>query len=273
MHTKLELQGKLQIRKRNRKTGVVEDVYEKENTVTTNGKHAFLDETTGSTGGAADELNGTDGALVLYNSTPTQVFAQSGTDEGPSHINVQQVYYEWHDTSTDAYTPDSAEIRMGGTSGTIFANISGLSLGSKPSTQIWEYRYTLEISTANGAFIDDASGDAEGLDSMLMIFSGASGNEWGSSINLNIYDNSEVFQGTVSSPTVTRNGTDVDFEWTSSSGSHEFDWQWLEIASELHVDDWPTRYGSGKIPMWYTDHDIGTKPANTERIFTWTLSI
>jgi hypothetical protein len=263
------LQGQLEVTARDRKTGEVISKNSYPNSVTTNGIERFLATVIGN---ESNTLDGTDGSLVLYDSGSTQVFAQSGTDAGPDHTNAEEVFYEWHDDSTNSYTPDNAEIRIGGTGGSIFATISGISFGSKPGTQIWEYKYTLQISGA--AFVDATSGIAEGLDSMLMIFSGESGNEWGSGVHLNIYDDTETLVSTITSNVTTRDGTSVDYEWTADAGEHDSgDWEFMEPASVLHVDDWPARYGTGEIPLWYNDENIGSKGANTKRIWTFTLTI
>lgn len=255
------LQGRWEVRRRDRESGLELPPLCFPNAVQTAGKELLLDLGTGASTTYLDQAGA---VLRLLDSTPAEVFSQVGSDAAPDHSTQGQVVWEWTDSSTNAYTIATLEVRQGTTTGTLFSSAAcTLADCSKPSTQIWTYRYTLTISGS-------APLDVAGLDEWLQALTNTSSGRWGSgNTKLRVTNSDASLEAEVSTSSgPTRSGTAVDWEFEAGGSVANFSWYWLEVRG----NPWPDMNIPGLL-LSRNDDLLGSKTSGETWRWPYQFSI
>jgi hypothetical protein len=210
MDYEYRLAGELLVERQDRETGEWLEPLRADNTITTVGKHRFLQALVGQFEAGVSTVMGAGASrLVLLdgsnNVVRRRVLLQATYPKVKSAEEKNVMHWRWADEEANmTYTVANARIERSEHGGVetaatdyIFSTISA-NLGLKPTTENWFYTYQLTLSSASPAFVptygstpEDGGAPVEyvGLQEMVAPFAGVSSVTWLSNVlNLTAYD-------------------------------------------------------------------------------------
>lgn len=241
-----------------------------ENTIQDAGKNIFLDMMFNyGSPASTNQFTNARTDLLIYNTSDVLQKTLDCDASYPSHGSEDSglVYYWFSDLTADAYEADDLHFKNS-TSGVTFS-IKLATGWSKPATENWIYKYTLQI-TQNG----DSNLKMDGLDHALRLFSGNRvllGKQWEASganrITLLVEDSPKTSTQTIyasSGPTRSSQTVTTVFTQAAGTGTGQ-DWEYCTIQANMT--------DQGLTELNETQESGGTKGASEEFVYTFTFSL
>ncbi len=261
------LLGRWEVERYSRLTGRFLGKSEGPNTVLSTGEDAFLDMmfNTNSPAGT-DQFTNAQSQLKIYDSGDVLRQTLSTKSGYPAHgaEDSGTVQYWWEDISIDTYEADRVDF-LNPTSAVIFSRKDPTSFGSKPNSENWIYKYTLEISN-----FGDSDIQMDGLDHALRLFTGnriLTSKQWSNTDCYILVENngaSVTYEVGMDDGYPSRTGQTTTCVFTAESGQANQEWYNVAVAAVFTEQ--------GETELSRTQEELGSKSSSMEREYTFTFS-
>lgn len=268
-HIDLRIEGRWEVERWCRKTGAkLPSLYSK-NTIQTAALYKLLDIMFNTNSPSANDQLDNGSTIIEVGTSDYQVSCKSGYPQHPGSPDFGYVYYWFEDLTSNSYDASTIDV-INDTTSLTFSIDSSTGWGTKPASENWIYKYTLQISKGGDSDFDD-----DGIDHVARLLSGNVdiGSNWHESgagrIELYVENSGRTASQTIYSDSgyPSRSGltTTVIFTQAAGTGTGQ-DWYYCSIRCN-------TADPGGYVTLSETQEEEGTKGASTENVYTYTLSV